>query len=45
VIRLARNEELLGPFLADPERLTGLAVALHIIGAATEQGAILRRTL
>jgi len=28
--RLARIEELIGPFLADPERLTGLAVALHI---------------
>ena len=28
--RLARIEELIGPFLADTERLTGLAVALHI---------------
>jgi purine catabolism regulator len=28
--RLARIEDLLGPFLADTERLTGLAVALHI---------------
>lgn len=28
--RLARIEELIGPFLADPERMTGLAVALHI---------------
>ena len=28
--RLARIEDLIGPFLADPERLTGLAVALHI---------------
>ena len=28
--RLARIEELIGPFLADSERLTGLAVALHI---------------
>ncbi len=28
--RLGRIEELIGPFLADPERLTGLAVALHI---------------
>jgi purine catabolism regulator len=28
--RLARIEELIGPFLADAERLTGLAVALHI---------------
>jgi purine catabolism regulator len=28
--RLARIEELIGPFLSDAERLTGLAVALHI---------------
>jgi purine catabolism regulator len=28
--RLARIEDLIGPFLADTERLTGLAVALHI---------------
>lgn len=28
--RLARIEELIGPFLADTERLTALAVALHI---------------
>jgi purine catabolism regulator len=28
--RLARIEELIGPFLADTERLTGLALALHI---------------
>ena len=28
--RLARIEELIGPFLADTERSTGLAVALHI---------------
>jgi purine catabolism regulator len=28
--RLARIEELIGPFLSDTERLTGLAVALHI---------------
>jgi purine catabolism regulator len=28
--RLAKIEELVGPFLADTERLTGLAVALHI---------------
>jgi purine catabolism regulator len=28
--RLTRIEELIGPFLADTERLTGLAVALHI---------------
>lgn len=28
--RLARIEELIGPFLVDTERLTGLAVALHI---------------
>jgi PucR family transcriptional regulator, purine catabolism regulatory protein len=28
--RLARIQELIGPFLADTERLTGLAVALHI---------------
>ncbi len=28
--RLARIEELIGPFLADSERLTALAVALHI---------------
>jgi purine catabolism regulator len=28
--RLARIEELIGPFLADTERLTELAVALHI---------------
>ncbi len=28
--RLGRIEELIGPFLADAERLTGLAVALHI---------------
>ncbi|MEO8251886.1 MAG: PucR family transcriptional regulator ligand-binding domain-containing protein [Chloroflexota bacterium] len=28
--RLARIEELMGPFLADSERLTALAVALHI---------------
>ena len=28
--RLLRIEELIGPFLADTERLTGLAVALHI---------------
>jgi purine catabolism regulator len=28
--RLARIEELIGPFLGDTERLTGLAVALHI---------------
>lgn len=29
--RLARIEELIGPFLADRERLTSLAVALHIL--------------
>jgi PucR family transcriptional regulator, purine catabolism regulatory protein len=28
--RLARIEELIGPFLGDTERLTGLALALHI---------------
>ncbi|MEP7040903.1 MAG: PucR family transcriptional regulator ligand-binding domain-containing protein [Chloroflexota bacterium] len=28
--RLTRIEELIGPFLSDTERLTGLAVALHI---------------
>lgn len=28
--RLARIEELIGPFLADGERLTALAVALHV---------------
>jgi purine catabolism regulator len=28
--RLVRIEELIGPFLADTERLTGLALALHI---------------
>jgi PucR family transcriptional regulator, purine catabolism regulatory protein len=28
--RLTRIEELIGPFLADTERLTGLALALHI---------------
>lgn len=28
--RLSRIEELIGPFMADTERLTGLALALHI---------------